>query len=426
MKIKTVLLVILLLTAVIIHGQENRWTVEEVVEAGLAESSSVEEAEETVLDRMHDISADKFYNDIGLSLSGSVSGQVTDPINTGKLSGSVGLSVPVSPQVSLSSSLNSELRYGFNLSVKPFLRSTKKGDLENSYQRALIALDTTQLETEVSIRKAYIDTVLAVMARELLEQETQIKETIFEMKQSIFESGRSSLDSVNKAESDFLSTKRRLMQAELTEYRMRRELQAITGTDMTAAVLAPIEGAIPVLDGDNIDEIISDSIAVKLLEMELDALRRQLKATPGFDPSVSISGSVNGDIDDPAGGPMFSLGVTLNLSPRSFDTYERSALQEDIEDKIENIEEKKYSLETSLKTALINYEIKQFYIEEMERNLENQKANLEQTKYLYEIGEKLQLDILSAELAVKNAEQALRSARYDILRAYYDFLVLSR
>lgn len=423
---KAVILVLLFLTMMMIYGQDNEWTIEEVVEAGIAESSSVEEAEEKVLDRMHDISADKFYNNIGLSLSGSVSGQVTDPINSGKLSGSVGLSVPVTPQVSFSSSLNSELRYGFNLSVKPFLTSTKKGDLADNYQRALIALDTAQLEAKVSIRKTYIDSVLAIMRRELLEQEVEIKETIFEMKQSLFESGRSSLDEVNKAESDYLSTTRALMQAELNEYRMRRELQAITGTDMRSAVLAPIEGAAPVLDADNIDEIISDSIAVRLLEMELEALRRQLKATPVFDPSVSISGNVNGDIDDPAGGPTFSLGVTLNLSPRSFDPYERNALQEDIEDKIDSIEAKKYSLETSLKSALTSYEIQQFYIEETARKLENQKSSLEQTKYLYEIGEKLQLDILSAELAVKNAEQSLRSARYDLLRAYYDFLVLSR
>ncbi len=410
----------------ILSAQENQWTIEKFLEAAIGRSDRIEEAKESVLDRRHDIAADKFYNSIGLSLSGSVSGQVTDPVDTGKLSGSVGLSVPLFPQFSISSSLDSNLRYGFNMSVKPLHKSTKQEELVSSYERALISLDTVQLETQVSIRKTYINALNAIMRRELSEREVAIKKTIFEMQQTLHESGRGSLNSVNKAESDYLSGQRSLMQAELTEYRLRRDLAALTGEDMTTAVLKPFEEDIPSLENADIDEIISDSTAIKLMGMELETLRRQLKTTPAFDPSLSISGRVSGDIDTPGSGPAFSIGVDLSLSPRSFDDYKREALKDDIKDKISSIEDQKYSLITSINTALKEYEIQQFYINELERKLENQRAALEQTKYLFEIGEKLQLDVLNAQLAVDNAENSLRTAKYELLTDYYDFLVLSR
>jgi hypothetical protein len=163
----------------------------------------------------------------------------------------------------------------------------------------------------------------------------------------------------------------------------------------------------------------SGSQALAHLELDLEALRAELKSTPLWRPDFDLSASLG--LPDPS---KYNFAASLSFSPADINNDEREDLQEEIDEKIVDIRSEQYEL--SLQKQLIEQSIAiaRQACEAATLAREQAAIILRESQFLHKQGELTVFELEQASLSLRSAEIDSFAAAADLYQAQSELLML--
>lgn len=163
----------------------------------------------------------------------------------------------------------------------------------------------------------------------------------------------------------------------------------------------------------------SGSQALAHLELELEALRAELKSTPLWRPDLDLSTSLG--LPDPS---KYNLAASLSFSPADIKNDEQEDLQEEIDEKLVDIRSEQYEL--SLQKQLIEQSIAiaRQACEAAILAREQAALILRESQFLHKQGELTVFELEQASLSLRSAEIDSFRAAADLYQAQSELLML--
>jgi hypothetical protein len=164
----------------------------------------------------------------------------------------------------------------------------------------------------------------------------------------------------------------------------------------------------------------SEAATVNLLRLavEVEALKLQLKATPRFQPSLSLRGSVN--FNDLKAG----AGVSLTLSPEQFKSEERAEIQKSITDKESDLTLEQANVDLEVRMLNQSIAIAREALDISISDYESSKIQYEETKLLYARGERTELELEQSNLTEFSSSITVFSSAVELYKTLGDLLKL--
>jgi hypothetical protein len=161
------------------------------------------------------------------------------------------------------------------------------------------------------------------------------------------------------------------------------------------------------------------SLTLAGLELELEALRSELKATPLWRPDLNLSASLG--LPDPS---KYNLAASLSFSPNDLKSDEREDLQQSIDETLVDIRTECYAL--SLQKQLIEQNIAIARQAWEAASLAEQQAalTLQESELLHQQGELTVFELDQARLSLASAQIDSYSAAADLYGAQSELLML--
>jgi len=159
---------------------------------------------------------------------------------------------------------------------------------------------------------------------------------------------------------------------------------------------------------------------VNLLNMtvDLEALKRQLKATPLFEPTLSVSGNMN----------LFKLSagasVSLTISPDQYKKKERTDIEASIADKEADLALERANVGLEVNMAEQGISVAREVLGKSLKDYENSQIQYREAQLLYQQGERTDLELEQTSLAQFSSSIQLFSAAVDLYKNLGDLLQL--
>jgi len=311
-------------------------------------------------------------------------------------------SVQVNNAVGVSAKVNSDDQSSLSLSVNVFADSYVTPDMRYNFEKTKLDLSQLTLSLQQTLQSKYLNVLLLEKKWKLsqLNQDVQKKnylatlesfklsESTFEEKSNARNSKIQSDNAVYQAQSAFLQAQLEYAQLsgdqDLAEFGVQNFLNLLESrnTFLTAALVEPGFSSQTLED-------------LKLEQVKLLAQRKNIKA---YEPEVRLNSTY--DIDDPAltlaMNVKFSLGQFRKDDQKEKDT-EVSFNQADLILEAQNLELQKEMLVRQLSMA------KQSLMSQI-TTLEEQVIITRETQFLFEQGERTQLELLKQQYSLENAK----------------------
>lgn len=420
------------------------WTIEEFAEAALVQSRSYLAARESL--EMAEISeklAIPLYGSIA-TLSSVRTGSVGSPSPPGPSSESkdgerVSVKAPITDKLSLTanyavekSSCTLRLSYtplaGMTASdvARQFpswlLGSSGPADAATSAKElAALKLEGARSAALLDARKTYISALKTIKARSITQEEHRLAGLELAIAEKRFRLGLSSELEVEQARINLLDAELALMKAETDERWMRKRLSAMTGQDMSSAILEDL----PDFDLTAPDpEVLVSAAAGR--DADLAQARADLaNAARALESAKSLLPSVQVDAETALGdwSPRFTVSANWSISLSRSGEIEKAAIK--VEQRQRALDEAVTAIAEAVTKNLDYLKVEVASMEKWRRQLEESEESHRKALESYEEGEVLLVDLERARLNLQKARNNYLAHWGAVWEMWYTLLDLS-
>jgi hypothetical protein len=427
LKLWGIVAVILLTT--VASGFSIDLTLSEFVSQAVAESSAIADAEEAAEEALDALSPGYDFDALRLSLSGS--GRYTpDPAPTQDPfapSASANLSIPVIPQISLSAQVSTNFETvdsSYSLSISPLASRKVTYRERKAYEMATLQLVSLAVTVPYQFEQAAYCLILAELSAATAKDKLALEESEYNVSKEQYEIGDLGWSQYNAAVDSYSSAQRGVFDAERSELSARRQLTDLVGITLGSATLVAPE--IDAIESElnrrknriETEEASALSTGVITAEIELRSLEGELKATPVIEPTLSISANANLPFTSVNG------SVSFTLSPAQYNGDKRDDLKHDIEDKSEDLEIEKLSLEFEINMIKRQIESAERLYATSVTSVESARIAFEEAEFLHAEGDRTDTELEEARLNLDSANQNRYKNAVNLLSVYDDLLQL--
>ncbi len=160
------------------------------------------------------------------------------------------------------------------------------------------------------------------------------------------------------------------------------------------------------------------TVALLNLAVETEALKRRLKATPVFRPSLSLTGTMNFNSF------RTGAGVSLTLSPDQFQHEERNELSEAIADKEADLVLEQANVTLEVRMAEQSISVAREALDISIKDYTNAEIQNRESQLLHERGERTDLELERSNLSLFSASIRVFSSAVDLYANLGDLLRL--
>jgi outer membrane protein TolC len=346
------------------------------------------------------------------------------------ISGQVGITVPLLEQLSVGGSITAredrDLQGELSLSVAPFAAGDPTYSEEEAYGKALAAWKTLRQQTYFDAEGAVLDVLIGQMERDLADMSLELERRRYETVQKELELGEASFEELQDQLSELTDARKNLYTVESQSLSSWKELQLLfdpNGGEVDPAPLS-LEELTELIRKreERVAALASErpsSLTLATLQLELEALRSELKATPLWRPDLNLSASV--DLQDPS---KFNLAASLSYSPNDLRKDEREDLQEKIDEKLVDIRSERYALSLQKQLAEQGIAIARQAWEAATLAGQQAASTLQESELLYRQGQLTVFEIEQARLSLESAQIDTYRAAADLYGTQSELLML--
>ncbi len=429
---------VLLSIAAIPAFPQNTVTVSDVADYALQHSREISAAEASVTEARDALSEVLSLDKTSLTMSGGY--KYTSPTDTSppgfqpqslNVEGSV--NVPIIPELSVSASLGDTFlegkeqttTAGIGLKFDPFgAASTGWQDWE-TLRKAEITLQSLKVTVPMNAEAAALDLAKGQLDVDPAERGMNLAGRQYEVDQQRYD-----LDEITY--SDLEDSRTSAATSRQTYYNSLKSLLSLKKNFFQ--IVGPNIGDIDVsgVSVDDVQRLIAErenaletakegaAITVNLLNLtvELEALKRQLKATPLLEPTLSVSGNMN----------LFNLSagasVSLTISPDQYKKKERADIEASIADKEADLALERANVGLEMNMAEQGISVAREVFDKSMKDYENSQIQYREAQLLYQQGERTDLELEQTGLAQFSSSIQLFSAAVDLYKNLGDLLQL--
>lgn len=335
------------------------------------------------------------------------------------------------------------LDYGVNNTVQnlqltaqqPLYRPANKIAYEQGQRGMDVAqaqLDTASQNLIIRVAQAYFDVLAAQDSVQVAQSQKKAITTQLEMAKRNFEVGTATITDSHEAQARFdLVTAQEI--AAQNDLQIKRvvldQLVGRVGVQPTR-LAAPL--TLPKVDPDNVQSWVDTALAtqpqIRQAQLALDIAKLDTqKAETGHKPTVDLQAGYvvnrypNGYMTPslPAGSRTNSaqIGVVMNVPLfAGFAVQNRIRETVALEEKSRaQLDDARRSVEQATRTAFLGVQSGQAQVKALEAALASSKSALDANKTGYEVGVRINIDVLNAQSQVFQTERDLANARYQVL-----------
>lgn len=335
------------------------------------------------------------------------------------------------------------LDYGVNNTVQnlqltaqqPLYRPANKIAYEQGQRGMDVAqaqLDTASQNLIIRVAQAYFDVLAAQDSVQVAQSQKKAITTQLEMAKRNFEVGTATITDSHEAQARFdLVTAQEI--AAQNDLQIKRvvldQLVGRVGVQPTR-LAAPL--TLPKVDPDNVQSWVDTALAtqpqIRQAQLALDIAKLDTqKAETGHKPTVDLQAGYvvnrypNGYMTPslPAGSRTNSaqIGVVMNVPLfAGFAVQNRIKETVALEEKSRaQLDDARRSVEQATRTAFLGVQSGQAQVKALEAALASSKSALDANKTGYEVGVRINIDVLNAQSQVFQTERDLANARYQVL-----------
>ncbi len=358
-------------------------------------------------------------------------------------SGSIALSSSDTPWSTVLTSRSSQQTMGVQAQQPLFNRANERtiDQAERAIEAALSQINGVEQDFAVKLSQGYFDVLAAVDALDTVRaSKAAIAEQLASAKRN-FEVGNATITDTREAEARFDLARAQEIAAQNDLDTARLALDQIVGRsgNQPNALAAPI--SLPAVQPDNADEWVrlaeDASPTLRQLRLALEvAMLETAKARAGHLPTVALAGGLSdthtsahgtsrGASGPTAYGPLGGTGLAANVALQvNLPLFAGYAIENRIketlvlEDKARSdLEAARRSITQGTRSAFAGVRSLQARVKALEAAEASSKLALEATQLGYQVGVRVNLDVLNAQTQLYTARRDLAKARYDALMA---------
>jgi outer membrane protein TolC len=360
-----------------------------------------------------------------LSVSGTYASQLSATAAGGQASAQAQLSVPIVPQVSVGASAATDGTGNISLTLTPFATGAATSDEKAAWLKAVLQLDYLRSKLPYDVQAAawavtMAGTALAnaEAALALQEDRTAVSEKSWSLGALSFEELQTSREDLIKARQSRFDALRSLLNARVALFKVlgpsAGEPGVATASLEELTALAADRDAVLA----KLTTVPGSSSTLRTLQIELDALKERLTATPEWSPSLSISGQLSWTLQA-------SAGISLSFSPSELKSDERAQITQATAEKQMEIELERMavSLQAGIRGQALSSARE--VLEARRAEVQQATTTLAESRLLQTQGQATSLDTRQAEIDLAGAQANLYAATVSLLASQADILLAS-
>ncbi|MGE8441800.1 MAG: TolC family outer membrane protein [Comamonas testosteroni] len=318
---------------------------------------------------------------------------------------------------------------------QPLYRPANKIAYEQGQRGVDVAqaqLDAAAQNLIVRVSQAYFDVLAAQDSVQVAQSQKQAISTQFEMAKRNFEVGTATITDSREAQSRFdLATAQEI--AAQNDLQVKRvaldQLVGRVGIQPTP-LAAPL--TLPRVEPDNMQDWVDKALAaqpqLRQAQLALDIARLDTqKAEAGHKPTVDLqagyvvnrypNGSMTPSIPLSYRTNAAQIGVVMNVPLfAGFAVQNRIRETVALEEKARaQLDDARRNVEQATRTTFLGVQSGQAQVKALEAALASSQSSLEANKMGYEVGVRINIDVLNAQSQVYQTERDLANARYQVL-----------
>lgn len=344
----------------------------------------------------------------------------------------INTSVPIS---SLPGSSNNTQQ---NLQVtaqQPLYRPANKIAYEQGQRGMDVAqaqLDTASQNLIIRVAQAYFDVLAAQDSVQVAEAQKKAISTQLAMAKRNFEVGTATITDSHEAQSRFDLVTAQEIAAQNDLQIKRVVLDQLVGRVGVQPTRLAVPLTLPKVDPDNVQSWVDTALAtqpqIRQAQLALDIARLDTqKAEAGHKPTVDLqagyvvnrypNGSMTPAIPLSYRTNAAQIGVVMNVPLfAGFAVQNRIKETVALEEKARaQLDDARRSVEQATRTAFLGVQSGQAQVKALEAALASSKSALDANKTGYEVGVRINIDVLNAQSQVFQTERDLANARYQVL-----------
>jgi hypothetical protein len=354
----------------------------------------------------------------GTDSTGSAAGQPA-----GGVQAQAQVSVPVIPQLSISGSVSSQGTGSISVTITPFAMGTATYAQEATWRKAVLQLSYQAAKTDYDVRAAAWAvtaaqmTLAAAQAALALEQDrADVKEKAYPMGGLTYDALQTERTALTSARQGSLDAQKALVNAKAALYRL---IGAGSGQpDVTAATLADLSALVAKRDAAvaALPAASGASLTLRTLQVERDALRAQLAATPVYSPALSLSGSVSYPLNA-------SASISFSFSPSDVKISDHDKVTAALSQKEQEIEIERLAVSLQAEVREQSMALARQVVDERQAEVKQAETALAEARLLETQGRATSLERRQAEVDIASAQARLYGAVIAVLAAQADILL---
>jgi len=413
-KLKKTGIIVMMAGALLLPAAGETLSLDEMIIMARVSNPALMEARNSLLSAESNLTGDLRLEESSLKASGSWTTEEGGTTQGSNPSGSLSLNVPVTDQISLSGSLSSGQDVSAAISLSPFSMTATKVSSETGYDNARTSLLVTEAAMDWDILDLGLALTLAEKEYEVTLQQEELANDQYKASYALYLAGDITYDDLLSAMDDLTSAEDSSLTAEKDLLTARQDLCAAIGSDSSIELEdMSMEEAAAFRDSlaEQVDSLSSEGAFSQSVTQARNALilaQREEKITLSFQPDLSVSAGISGNLDEPAT-TAGVVSVSLSLSGSSFNDTEKEILSSEV--KLKETELSQALLESDLeKENLISARTQAAKATEAAlRDRERYRILADETALLYERGERTILEKTEADLQLAEAENTLFS-----------------
>jgi outer membrane protein TolC len=335
------------------------------------------------------------------------------------------ITLPLATALSLTGSVSTQGSGSLSVKLTPFAAGTTTASEEKAYRTALLQASYQARKLGYDVQVAAYALLSAGQWLEIAVAKLALKEDSSGVAQKSYDLGDLSYGELLTARTDLLSARQGLFDAERGVLSARISLlrllgpgsgepqvKAATGEEL-AAEIAKRDVEIEAQTGSA-----PESLALRVMGYELEALRAKLAATPVYRPDLAVSAHL--DYPLAAG-----ASVSLSFSPSDIRSDERAAVAESVVAKEREIELERMAAMLQGKILDQALRVARQVLSARQTEVSQATSALAESRLLLEQGRVTSLETRQSELDLQSSQARLFQAETDILSAQAAILMAS-
>ncbi|MCJ8314859.1 MAG: TolC family protein [Saccharospirillaceae bacterium] len=305
--------------------------------------------------------------------------------------------------IDLSASIDTNERASVSVNYNVFVNAYVTPNMQYNYEKSKLDVAQIQLSLKQSLQSKYLNVLLLDKKWKLSQLNQQLNTKSynatlesFELSESTFEEKSNARNSKIQADNAVYQARNTLLQAQL-EYAQLSGQQELKNLNIDTFINV-VESRQEYIDVALIDHIFTSNnlVNLKLEQVMLVDQRKQIKS---YEPDMGVSSTYNYDEENPT----LSLGVNIKFSMAQFGKDDQNEKDTQIAFNQSDIQMEQQNLVIQKQMLMRQMNMAQNSFESQSTSLDEQIIITRETQYLFDEGERTQLELLQQQYSLENS-----------------------